>query len=322
MQEYQITANDADQRLDRYLIKCFPTIPKSHLYKWIRTGHIKRNHKRIHPEDKLTMGDTLQLYLSDDVLPLPPEKNNAFQDVPDDLDIIYEDNNILLLNKPVGLVVHCDNRQTNDTLINRVLKYLAQKNIYNPNESTTFTPALCNRLDRNTSGIVIAAKTAPALRAINAMIRGGHIHKTYLCITVGTPSPRAATLHAWHKKSTTHNTVTILDHPAPEYRKIITRYRTLDENAHHALLEVDLITGRTHQIRAHLSHIGTPILGDTKYGNNTENRRTHIPYQQLCAYAIIFDTTTDISLSGVSGHRFNAPIPSFVRREFPDTTII
>ncbi len=321
MKEYVMTENDSGQRLDRFLQKILPDVPKSLRYKWIRTGHIRRNRKRVKPDDRLVAGDRVQLFLPEEYLPkeeVPPAPFRAFEMADADPDILYEDDNILLVEKPVGLVVHCDNRQIPDTLINRVLRYLHATGAYTPETEHSFTPALCNRLDRNTGGIVIAAKTAASLREVNRMIRENQIHKTYLCVTVGTPSPRQAEVHAWHRKSSTHNMVEIRDTEAEGFREIITEYRVLAENSRHALVEVNLITGRTHQIRAHFAHLGTPILGDTKYGDRTENRRVHANRQALWAYQIEFDPVEAVCLRGVSGKTFHTTLPDFVRREFPD----
>ena len=218
-------------------------------------------------------------------------------------------------------IFSCDNRQTPDTLINRILHYLYDTGAYRPAQEQSFTPALCNRLDRNTGGIVIAAKTAAALREVNRLIRENRIRKTYLCVTVGTPRQKQAVLHAWHQKSASHNTVTILDKKQAGFQEIITGYRVLAANERHALLAVDLITGRTHQIRAHLAHIGTPILGDTKYGNMRENRDRHCKYQLLWAYQITLEPYPDTCLSDLNGMTIRTAVPSFVTKEFPDVLL-
>ena len=321
MKQIVIQENDSGQRLDRFLQKIFPHIPKSAYYKWIRTKHIKVNRKRCTPDQRLCPGDEITLFISDEQI--TPTQNLVktsepdFLHAPNALDILFENDQLLIINKPVGLVVHCDNRQTPDTLITRVLHYLYRSGSYNPEKEQSFTPALCNRLDRNTGGIVIAAKTAAALREVNRLIRDNRVHKTYLCITVGTPHPKRATLTAWHKKSDTHNTVTIRDTPAKGFQKIITGYRVLEENQKYALVSVDLITGRTHQVRAHLAHIGTPILGDNKYGSGKENRHAHCQYQQLWAYTIRFDPEPGSSLSDLAGTTIRTKLPEFVARYIP-----
>lgn len=320
MKQFLIQENDSGQRLDRFLQKAMPELPKSMFYKAIRTKNIKVNRKRCTPEQLLVAGDQIDCYLKDDKLPAsvrPAEQKMEFLQAPDALDILYEDDQVLFICKPVGLVVHCDNRQTPDTLIHRVLHYLYRTGAYHPEQEQSFTPALCNRLDRNTGGIVVAAKTAAALREVNRLIRENRIHKTYLCITVGTPKPPTGVLHAWHKKSLTHNIVTIRDTQAEGFQEIITGYRVLTSNARHALVAVDLITGRTHQIRAHLAHIGTPILGDNKYGNGKENRALHCPYQQLWAYSLTLHPDKSSCLAGLNGLTVQTALPEFVVREFP-----
>ncbi|WP_294585059.1 RluA family pseudouridine synthase, partial [uncultured Ruminococcus sp.] len=237
------------------------------------------------------------------------------------LDILYEDAQILVVNKPVGLVVHCDSRQIPDTLVNRVLHYLYRTGAYHPEQEQSFTPALCNRLDRNTGGIVIAAKTAAALREVNRLIRENKVHKKYLCITVGVPKERKATLYGWHKKSASHNTVTVRDTPEEGFQEIITAYEVLAFNERHALLSVDLITGRTHQIRAHLAHIHAPILGDTKYGNMRENRALHCKHQLLWAYQLQLETDSDSCLANLNGLTVQTPLPAFVTKEFPQVKL-
>lgn len=322
MKQVLIQENDSGQRLDRFLQKLFPQLPKNLYYKWIRTKHIKINRKRCTPDQRLCVGDEVAIFVSDNLLnPIHTAamqiQEPEFLKASNNLDILFENDQVLFVCKPVGLVVHCDNRQTPDTLINRVLHYLYQTGAYDPSQEQSFTPALCNRLDRNTGGIVIAAKTAAALREVNRLIRENRIHKTYLCITVGTPEPQSATLHAWHKKSDTHNMVTIRDKKADGFQEIITGYHVLTSNPHHALLSVQLITGRTHQIRAHLAHIGTPILGDNKYGNGKENRRAHCKYQQLWAYELTLETDPDTCLADLNGKTIRTKTPAFVKREFP-----
>lgn len=327
MKQYIIQENDSGQRLDRFLKKMFPHLPQSLFYKWIRTKHIKVNKKRCMPDQRLQTNDCVILFLDESYfLPNPlqhqsdTKKTMQFLQAPNKLEIVFENDQLLIVSKPVGLVVHCDNRKTPDTLINRILHYLYDSNVYQPKTEQSFTPALCNRLDRNTGGIVIAAKTASALREINRLIRENRIHKTYLCTTVGTPVPAQAVLTAWHQKSRSHNTVTISDKKTDGFQKIITAYRVLAKHDSHSLLAVDLITGRTHQIRAHLSHIGTPILGDTKYGNLKENRRCHRKYQCLWAFQIKFEIESDSCLSGVNGLTLQTSLPKFVIEEFPEIT--
>ena len=291
--------------MDKFISKAVPLLPKSLMYKYIRSKRIKLNGKRCEISTRLAENDTVQLYINDEFFEGSSEKD--FLLAPAAVDIVYEDENILLLNKRVGLVVHEDNSQLPDTLINRVTHYLYDKGEYDPEIENSFAPALCNRIDRNTGGIVICAKTAEALRVMNQKIRDRELHKRYLCITVGIPKEKQARLTAYQIKSESSNTVKVYDSPVSGGRTMITEYRVLrtDEAKNIALLEIDLITGRTHQIRAHLAHIGHPLLGDGKYGINRVNREYNIKTQALCAYKLSFDFTTDAGeLDYLSGKEF------------------
>lgn len=323
MKQFIIGENDCGQRLDRFLTKAMPNLPKSMFYKAIRTKNIKVNRKRCTPQQILQLGDQVDCYLKDDTLPTQtrPAKKLDFLHASTELEILYEDDNLLIVCKPVGVVVHSDNQKTADTLIHRVLLHLYRTGAYQPDQEQSFTPALCNRLDRNTGGILIAAKTAAALREVNRLIRENRIHKTYLCLTVGTPNPTEAILHGWHRKSETDNMVTVRNEPVPGFHEIITGYRVCDRNAVHALLSVDLITGRTHQIRAHLAHIGTPILGDSKYGDPCANHAAHCRFQQLWAYQLQMETEEESCLASLNGKIFRTSLPEFVTKEFPTAVI-
>ena len=217
------------------------------------------------------------------------------------LDIVYEDENLMLLNKRPGLVVHADETEKVNTLINHIQAYLYQKREWNPRWENAFTPALCNRIDRNTGGLVIAAKTAPALREITALIRERKIEKFYLTVTEGIPPKAADTLTAYLHKDEKKNKVTLYDAPAPDRMACKTGYRVLDTKANRALLEVELFTGRTHQIRAQLAGIGCPLAGDGKYGN------THGRYRQaLLSYKLIFHVPADYTIAHLDGKVFTA----------------
>lgn len=310
MRELTIQKNDAGQRLDKFLTKTLCNIPPALLYKAIRTKKIKRNRKRTEGKEILSEGDTLQLFLPEEFF-----KDSAGEDDGDlarltpKLSIVYEDAHILLLNKRPGVLVHEDSENGGDTLIRHVQAYLFQKGEYDPTAEQSFAPALCNRIDRNTGGIVIAAKTAEALRVINEKIRTGEIRKFYLCAVHGIPRPKTARMTAYLIKNSKENTVRIYDRdPGHGAKEIITEYRVLAEKNGDALLEIALLTGRTHQIRAHMAHIGHPLWGDGKYGINRADRARGYKFQALCSYRLRFAFKEDAGeLSYLAGKEFSIP---------------
>lgn len=288
MKSVTIAANDAGQRIDKFLTKTYGNLPVSMMYKGIRTKNIKLNGKRCQISDRLTLGDVVTLYVKDEFLEETPTVYD-FLSASNKLDIVYEDDNLMLLNKKVGLLVHPDENEYRDTLIFRVQRYLYEKGEYDPEKENSFTPALVNRIDRNTCGIVVAAKNAAALRILNEKLRGREIRKFYLCIVHGTMEKKEDTLEAFLEKDEENNRVFIRDRAAAGTRGIKTRYRVIGEKSGLSLLEIELLTGRTHQIRAHLASVGHPLLGDGKYGTNTLNKGTGYDKQALCSYRLIFD---------------------------------
>ena len=291
--------NDAGQRLDKFLSKAVKGLPMSLMYKYIRTKKIKVNRARTEQKYMLCEGDEIQLFIRDEFFESPESDRGALWRIVPKLDIVYEDENIMLLNKRPGVLVHEDTAAAENTLIMHVKAYLAQKGEYDPESEQSFAPALCNRIDRNTGGIVIAAKNAEALREMNEKIRNDELRKCYICAVHGIPKKASATLTGYLKKNSADNTVDVIDTPRTGYKEIITKYRVLKSKGDAALLEVELVTGRTHQIRAHMSYIGHPLVGDGKYGVNKDDRAKGYKYQALYAYRLRFDFDDD---SGALGY--------------------
>lgn len=288
MRILKIGKNDAGQRLDKFLTKAVKGLPLSMLYKSIRLKKIKVNRARTDQRYILKEGDEIQLFIRDEFFDVPEKDENAIYRIEPKLSIVYEDENVLLCEKRPGVLVHEDTAGGENTLILHIKAYLWRKGEYDPEAEQSFAPALCNRIDRNTGGIVIAAKNAAALREMNEKIRDNEISKFYLAAVHGILPRKRDTMAAYLVKDAGANMVQIFDRPAKGLKEIITKYRVLKEQGGNSLLEVELVTGRTHQIRAHFSHIGHPLLGDGKYGVNRNDKRIGYKYQALYAYRLVF----------------------------------
>ncbi len=315
MKEFTIGPNDAGQRLDRWLAKAVPLLPAPLAQKYIRLKRVKRNGKGSQRDARLERGDVLQLYINDEFFDAPTPENAFLSVAKPRLNILYEDNHLLLVDKRPGMVVHPDEGERVNTLITHIQAYLYQKKEWSPYRENTFAPALCNRIDRNTGGIVIAAKTAQALRVMNQKIRDRELQKLYLCVVHGEPDPREGRLKGYILKDENRAQVRVFDRPVPEARTAVTLYRTLKVRDGLSLVECDLITGRTHQIRAQFAAAGHPLLGDGKYGRERDGRK----YQALYSYKLRFDFTTDAGpLSRLNGREWTVEDVDFVEEYFPE----
>ncbi|MBQ4066181.1 MAG: RluA family pseudouridine synthase [Clostridia bacterium] len=298
MQKFILNKNDAGQRLDKFLLKSLKGIPMSLLYKFIRKKRIKVNGKRAKENQMLAEGDVIELYIPDEFSKAEAD-TSEYDKVKATPSIVYEDENILICDKRPGMLSHSGDKGENgaaaiperDTLIFLIRAYLFKKGEFDPNDEFSFAPALANRLDRNTGGLVIAAKNAEALREMNRLIREGCVDKRYLCAVHGRPSPASATLGGYLFKNSKTKTVTVYSSPRQGAKEIITSYKTESYSKENdlSLLEVHLETGRTHQIRAHFSSIGHPLLGEGKYGHNKDDRSLGYKYQALYSYRLSFN---------------------------------
>jgi 23S rRNA pseudouridine955/2504/2580 synthase len=314
MKNFLINDNDSGQRVDKFISKAMPQLPKSMMYRLIRKKDIKVNGKRCEISTRLSAGDTVTVYVKDDVSTVR-SADMSFLNVPAELDIVYEDSNIIVVNKPVGLDSHPGSGLPDD-LISRIKHYLYNKKEYLPENESSFAPAICSRLDRNTCGLVTAAKNAEALRAMNAAIREGQVTKIYHCITTAPLPGSSGIASAYHKKDESRNLVKISDSPIDGYKPIKTGYKILEAKGRLSLVEVTLFTGRTHQIRAHLAHLGAPVLGDGKYGDVTANKRFCVFYQALCAFSLVFSLPEDSPLAYLNNVSLQAPPPEFEKTFF------
>ena len=321
MKELTIGANDAGQRLDRFLAKAVPLLPASLAQKYIRIKRIKCNGTRAERDQRLQAGDVLQLYINDEFFDKPREDNAYLTVATPKISIVYEDENIILVDKRPGLAVHPhDGAEYGRTLIDHIQAYLYQKREWSPRGEHSFAPALCNRIDRNTGGIVIAAKNAETLRIINQKIKDREMDKRYLAIVEGTPRPASGSLKGYLFKDAKKNRVFVTDTPQTGAKSCQTNYITVASSGGLSLVECELITGRTHQIRAQFAHAGHPLLGDGKYGKL--NKKFDRNYQALYSYKLTFRFTTDAGiLSYLDGKTFQVEKVDFAQEYFPNAKL-
>ena len=322
MKELTVSKNDAGQRLDRFVAKAVPLLPDSLLQKYIRLKRIKVNGKPSKRDLRLSAGDVLMLYINDEFFEAPREDNAWLKIAKPRLNILYEDENILLADKKPGVLCHSAGKWDYNTLIANIQAYLVQKGEWHPKEEHSFCPALCNRIDRNTGGIVIAAKNAEALRILNEKIRDREIEKYYLCAVYGRPKPDNGQLKNELFKDAVKNQVYVKSKPEPGSRSAVTEYQVLMTRAGLSLVECRLLTGRTHQIRVQMAYAGWPLLGDGKYGREQINRRFHEEGQALYSWRLCFDFSTDAGLLNyLRGKEFSVARENidFVAKYFPES---
>ena len=296
MKEFIIKKNDAGQRLDKYITKSFPLIPQALMYKYIRSKRIKVNGKKAEISYKLSVDDVISMYINDEFFePVKPKYD--FLSAGKALKVVYEDENIILIDKPAGILSHPDEGNYTDTAITRVKRYLYEKGEYDPENEMSFAPALVNRIDRNTCGIIIGAKNAESLRILNEKLKNREIHKFYLCVAIGKIKNKEGIIKGYLEKNEKQNRVYISDKSNDKTKAIATKYNVLDYKGGLSLVEIELLTGRTHQIRASFSHIGNPLLGDGKYGTNAQNKQFGgYKKQFLYSYRLAFDFESDAGI--------------------------
>ncbi len=315
MKEITVNKNDAGLRLDKLLTKLCPNLPTAMLYKSLRKNCVRVNGKHVKDGSfKVKNGDILTLYLKDEFLD-SPNPDTAFMKIEPQLDIVYEDENIILVDKKQGMCVHADADGSTDTLIEHIKSYLYRKGEFRPEDENTFAPALCNRIDRNTGGIVIAAKNAETLRILNQKIKDRELEKRYLCLVWGHLDKKSGTVKGYLFKDEQKKQVYVYNSPKKGAKSFCTRYRVLKEYPNYSEVEATLETGRTHQIRAGFASIGHPLLGDGKYGTNEINRQFSYCGQALYSYRLKFDFSSDAGiLEYLNGREFEVKNVRFAQK--------
>ena len=310
-----VTEREAGQRLDKMLAKYLNLAGKGFIYKMIRKKNITLNGRRCDGSEKLEEGDQIRLFLSDETIgrfssvPVQPVKKTS-------LDVIYEDENILLINKPCGMLSQ-KAAESDVSLVEYITAYLLETGAMTEEDLKTFRPSVCNRLDRNTSGIVIAGKTLGGLQAMGAVLKDRSLHKYYQCIVKGRVETPCR-IRGYLRKNPAANQVSVFKDPVPDSQAIETEYIPLSVGSAYTRLQVTLITGRSHQIRAHLASIGRPILGDPKYGDPALNREIRQKYgvstQLLHSWKLVMPDAVPEPCAGLAGRSFTAPLPKDLER--------
>ncbi len=321
MKEFIINKNDSGQRLDKYISKSVPLLPQSPMYKYIRSKRIKVNNKRTEISYRLNENDIVSMYINDEFFEAVKPKYD-FLNAGKALNIVYEDENIILIDKPTGLLSHPDEGNYTDTAITRVKRYLYEKGDYKPEEENSFAPALVNRIDRNTSGIIIGAKNAESLRILNEKLKNREMHKLYLCVVIGKLKNESGLIEGYLEKNEKQNKVYVSEKGNDKTKHISTKYKVLGYKDGLSLLEVELLTGRTHQIRAHFSYLGHPLLGDGKYGTNAQNKSFGgYKKQFLYSYKLKFDFQSDAGILNYLNQKEFEVNDVWFKKAFYDGTI-
>ena len=322
MKEYVIGPESAGKRLDKWLLKELPRLPMGLMQKYLRLKRVKLNGKSAKGDMRLSAGDTLQLFIEDEFLEKPAEADPFLARFHWHLDVAYEEDNILIVDKKPGLMVHPDRTEQVNTLLTHAQAYLYQKGEWNSKDKSQFPPALCNRIDRFTGGLVIIAKHEAALRIMNEKIKSREVKKEYLCVALGELERREGLIDTWIVKPEGSRRVRVSRYPQPGAQRALTGYRVLAARDGLSLVACDLMTGRTHQIRAQFAFIGHPLLGDGQYGDPRESERFGRDYQALYAWRLTFDFKTEAGpLDALNGKRVAAQHVPFVRAYFPDVRL-
>ena len=311
MREITITKNDSNQRLDRFMNKYLPKASKSIIQKYIRTKKIKVNKKRAQPSDMIFEGDIINIYIYDEVLSKYEDKR-VYKAIDYNLDIVYEDENIAIINKQAGILAHAASKEDyGKNIVDYFVQYLIDKKEFVPRIEKTFTPALANRLDRNTSGLLIGCKNQKTLRLLNEYFQNRNLSKYYSTICVG--NIKNQTIDIALEKDEEKNKV----YARETGKKSKTKINKVKGNRDFSLVNIELITGRTHQIRAHLAQIGHPIIGDIKYGDrriNDEMRREFGLNSQLLHSKKIKFNDMEGHLSYLSNKEFEVKEPELFKK--------
>lgn len=314
MKQFIIGENEAGQRFDKYLAKLLKEAPKSFFYKMMRKKNIVLNGKKATGNEKLKSGDQVRLYLSDETFENFAGKATVSKAVCK-LSVVYEDKDILLINKPAGMLSQPD-KTGKPSLVEYVIGYLLTKGEVTERDLFTFKPSVCNRLDRNTSGIVAAGKSLRGLQMLSALFHERSMSKYYLCITEGVIE-KENHIRGYLHKDEKSNKVIVSEKKRKDSLPIETRYQPLGNNGTLTLLKVELITGRSHQIRAHLASVGHPIIGDHKYGSRVKNQmygeKYHLEHQLLHGYRLSFPEMPE-EYRHLSNRVFLASVPELFQQ--------